>query len=357
MKTYNVAVVGCGNISGQYLKELTKNSPNLRIVAVCDQNEEKAETTREAFQIEKRLTFGEITVDPSIDVVLILTPPQSHFELAKRAIQAKKHVYLEKPLSQEYRQGKELLRLAKKNGILLGCAPDTFMGSGIQTCRKLIENGEIGDLLGASAFMTRHGPEDWHPNPAFFYQTGGGPLYDMGPYYLTALIALLGRVDSVSGMCAPIIPERKIEFGANAGKSVRSEIPTHIHGLLRFSKGYVGSILTTFDVWGSRLPHIEIHGTRGTISANHPNLFSGAVFLKRFSEDNFQEVPLIENCFSSRADGIRDMVNALARGSKNFSAHGQRALHALEIMEAIQKSDREHREISLESDPEYSAFL
>ncbi len=350
MKKVNVAVVGCGNISSIYLENLTKHFHNVEVYAISDLIEENARTKAEKFGISKIMTFEEIIQDPNIQIVLNLTTPPFHYQLCKRALEAGKNVYVEKPLSLKYEEGKELVSLAEEKGLLLGCAPDTFLGAGIQTCRHIIDQGIIGDVIGAAAFMICHGHESWHPGPEFYYKKGGGPMFDMGPYYLSALVNMIGPVDSVSGMTAISFPTRKITSQPKYGEIIQVEVPTHVNGLLRFSNGAIGNIITSFDVWGSVLPRIEIYGTRGSMIVPDPNTFGGEVKVQQYFDTEFKLCPLVtENSENSRGIGLSDMADALLFGRTNHRANGKLALHVLEIMEKIHTSSEEHREIRLES--------
>lgn len=350
MKKMNVAVVGCGNISDIYLKNLTENQEDVTVYAVCDLDAQKAQAAKEKYKIEKILTFDEILQDRDIDIVLNLTTPHLHYELCKKVITANKHVYVEKPLSLHYEEGKELLELAEKHNVFIGCAPDTFMGAGIQTAKKIKEDNLLGELVGASAFMVCAGHESWHPNPAFYYQKGGGPMFDMGPYYLTALVHLLGSVRSVSGMANCIRTQRKITSKEQYGNIIDVEVPTHVNGLLRFENGAVGNIITSFDVYGSVLPRIEIYGTKGSMIVPDPNGFGGEVLIKQYFDTEFQSYPLISPLsVNSRGIGVIDMAKRIKNGETFCTANGKTALHVLEIMEGFHKSNDTGKEWSMES--------
>ena len=350
MDKINVAVVGCGNISGIYLKNLTQRFHNVHVYAVSDLIAENAKAKCAEYGIDKIMTFQEIIQDPQVQIVLNITTPPFHYTLCKQALEAGKHVYVEKPLSLKFEEGKELAALAAEKGLLLGCAPDTFLGAGIQTCRHIIQQGLIGEVIGATAFMVCHGHESWHPNPEFYYQVGGGPMFDMGPYYLTALVHLMGPVRSVSGMTAISMPTRTITSQPKYGKVIDVEVPTHVNGLLRFANGAIGNIITSFDVWGSTLPRIEIYGKLGTVIVPDPNGFGGEVLLRQSFDKTFKAFPLIteysDNC---RGIGLSAMAEALQNGNNVHPANGSQALHVLEIMEKIHTSSDLHRELDLES--------
>ena len=197
----NVAMIGVGAISGIYLKNLTETFSEVKLLGVCDLIRERAEKAKADYNVPKIYdTMYDAFKDPEVDIVLNLTRPYEHFEVTKAALLAGKHVYSEKPLGADFEEGKELVRIAEEKGLMLGGAPDTFMGAGIQTCRKLIDDGFIGDVIGSACFMICHGHESWHPDPEFYYKRGGGPMMDMGPYYITALVNLIGGVKGVTGV-------------------------------------------------------------------------------------------------------------------------------------------------------------
>jgi len=349
----NVAVVGCGNISGIYLKNLTEVFSNTQVYAVCDLDEEKRNAAAEKYNA-KIMTFDEILSDDNVDIVLNITTPKTHYSLCKKILLAKKSAYVEKPLSLTYEQGKELSELAEQNGVLLGCAPDTFMGAGIHTARKIIEDGLIGEIIGATAFFGCPGHERWHPDPEFYYENGGGPLFDMGPYYLTALVNLLGPVKSVSGMSSCLRKQRPITSKPKYGKMIDVEVATHVNGLMKFHSGAIGNIMMSFDVWGSKLPRIEVYGTKGSMIVPDPNTFGGEgaseVLLKQNFDKEFHAFPLMNKySANSRGLGVSDMAHCLMNNLKGNCANGKVALHVLEIMEKILKSSDEQKELTLES--------
>ena len=350
MKKANVAIVGCGNISSIYLENLTGRFHNVEVYAVSDLVEEKAKAQAARFGVERIMTFDQILADPNVDIVLNITTPQTHYSLCKAALEAGKHVYVEKPLSLNFAQGKELVELAREKGLLIGCAPDTFLGAGIQTCRRIIDMGIIGEVTGATAFMVCHGHESWHPDPEFYYKKGGGPMFDMGPYYLTALVNLIGSVEYVAGMTSMATPTRTITSQPKNGTVIDVEVPTHVNGLLRFTNGAVGNIITSFDVWDSRLPRIEIYGTRGAMIVPDPNCFDGEVLVKQGFDQSFKLWPLMtENSVNSRGLGLSDMADRILNGRESHRACGDLALHVLEIMEAIHVSSDQRCQVKLES--------
>ncbi len=214
--------------------------------------------------------MDELLADPGIDLVVNLTIPAVHAEVSQRALAAGKHVYSEKPLASRRVDGAATLALAREKGLRVGSAPDTFLGGGLQTCRKLIDDGAIGEPVAAVAFMTGHGPEGWHPDPEFFYKPGAGPMFDMGPYYLTALVSLLGPIVRVTGSTRVSFGERTIGSGPKQGQKIAVETPTHVAGVVDFAGGAVATIITSFDVWAANLPRIEIYGSEGLAQCARP---------------------------------------------------------------------------------------
>ena len=332
MKKINIGVVGCGNISSIYFENLTKLFTNTAVYACADVIEERAKEASEKYDISHVLSTKELLNCKDIDIVLNITVPKFHFEVCKKALLAGKHVYVEKPLALTIEQGKELVRLAKEKNLMLGCAPDTFLGGGLQTCRKLIEDGFIGTPIAATAFMVCHGHESWHPDPEFYYANGGGPMFDMGPYYLTALVSLLGPAKTVSGVAKITFPQRTITSEKKFGKAIKVEVPTHVAGNIEFKNGAVATVITSFDIWSSTLPRIEIYGSLGTLIVPDPNTFDGPVLLRTAQGSEFKEIPLTHTYSdNSRGIGLANMAKCIETGENNI-ASGELANHVLEIM-------------------------
>jgi len=338
MKTTKIGIVGIGAISGIYLENITKVFKELEIVAVCDLIRERAENAVKNYGIPKIYdNMHQLFADPEIEIVLNLTRPYEHFDVSFAALNAGKHVYSEKPLGASFEEGKKLVELAESKGLWIGGAPDTYLGAGIQTCRKIIDSGVIGDIVGCNANMTCHGHESWHPDPEFYYKYGGGPMLDMGPYYITALINLIGGVKKITGMTKISFPERLITSQPFNGTVIKVDVPTNINGIMEFDNGAIGSIFTTFDVWKARLPIIEIYGSKGTLSVPDPNGFGGPIklFVQGEEEKDMQlEFPYDKN---SRGLGLADMAKAILTGRKPRANYHQ-TLHVLEIMTGFQKS-------------------
>ena len=343
-----VGIVGCGVISGIYLKNLP--SFDLVEVAACaDLLLERAQARAAEYGVPKACTPDELYADPSIDLVVNLTIPRAHAAVALAAVSAGKSVYDEKPLTVDRLQGRELLNRAQEKGVRVGGAPDTFLGGGLQTCRQVIDEGAIGEPVAATAFMANHGHEHWHPDPAFYYQVGGGPMFDMGPYYLTALVSLIGPIRRVAGSARATFSERTITSKQKAGEKIRVETPTHVAGTVDFQSGAVGTIITSFDVWAHSLPRIEIYGSEGSLSVPDPNTFGGPVRVRQGRETEWRDVPVTRGWTeNSRGLGVADMAHAL-RSGRPHRASGELAYHVLDVMHAFLDSSKSERYVELES--------
>lgn len=350
MNPVKIGFVGVGDISGIYLENITKRFQNLEVIGVCDLVREKAERAQKKYGIPKLYdTMHDLFADKEVDIVLNLTRPYEHYDVSLAALQAGKPVYSEKPLAATLEQGQALVALAKQKNLLLGGAPDTFLGAGIQTCRQVIDEGKIGRPIGAAAFMICRGHETWHPDPAFYYQFGGGPMLDMGPYYLTALVNLLGPVASVSGIHSISFPQRTITSEPLNGTVVDVQVPTNIHGLLEFACGAVGSIYTTFDVHYTEGARLEIYGEEGTLCVPDPNNFDGEVLLLQDKAKGYQSLPRpFAYKQNSRALGLADMASALQTGRTPRAGY-QQTLHVLEIMSAVATSAQTRRQVDIHS--------
>ena len=360
MRKVKVAMIGVGSISGIYLKNITHMFREIELAGLCDLVPEKAE--KGLAYVEQAIAEGadvckpviyrdmyEAFADPQVEVILNLTRPYEHYKVTKEALLHGKHVYSEKPLAATREEGEELLALSKEKGLFLGGAPDTFLGAGIQTCRKLIEDGYIGRPLGAAGFMISHGPETWHPDPEFFYKHGGGPMFDMGPYYLTAMVNLLGNVEEVFAMTKQSFDQRVMTCKEHYNEIIDVEVPTYYAGTMRFENGVIGTLFTTFDVHYEGSARLEIYGSEGTLIVPDPNTFGGPVKLLRPQHGAMQEVPLVfDYKENSRALGLADMAKAIRTG-RRFRANGDMTYHVLEIMESFAVSGREKRMVPIVS--------
>ncbi|MDF2986056.1 MAG: oxidoreductase [Eubacterium sp.] len=349
MDKVKIGIVGCGNISDIYVQNLTSTFVNTQVWAVCDLMEERALAAQSKYGINKVCSLEEILGSDEIQIIVNLSTPKDHFEICKRSLGAGKHTYVEKPLSLKVEQGLELVKIAKEKNLLLGCAPDTFLGAGLQTCRKAIDDGLIGDVIGATAFMVCHGHESWHPDPEFYYDFGGGPMLDMGPYYLTALVSLIGPARTVAGMNSITFRERTITSEKKFGKVIDVKVPTHVAGTVEFQNGAIATVITSFDVWGSTLPRIEIYGSRGTLVVPDPNTFGGDVKIQSYFQNEFREIPLTHiYAENSRGFGVADMADAIGSNRVNM-ANGELACHVLEIMQAFHESSEKRSYIDLKT--------
>ncbi|MCL4862120.1 MAG: Gfo/Idh/MocA family oxidoreductase [Caldilineaceae bacterium] len=350
-----IGIVGCGNISGIYLKS-DQVFEDLHIVGCADVDQARAAARAAEYNI-RAYSVAELLADPAIKIVVNLTIPAAHAEVATAALQAGKATYSEKPFALTREDGRKLLDLAAGKGLRIGCAPDTFLGGGLQTCRKLVDEGVIGEPVAATAFMMSHGHESWHPNPEFYYQRGGGPMFDMGPYYLTALVAIIGPVKRVSGMTRITFAERTVTSQPKFGQTIRVEAPTHVTGLLEFANGAIGTLIQTFDVWAANLPRLEIHGTEGSLSLPDPNTFGGPVRVRLKDKREWEDVPLshiyTEN---SRGLGVADMAAAMRLG-RAHRANGELAFHVLDIMQAVHEASDLGKTLDLTSTCERPAML
>ena len=332
----SVGLIGCGNISGAYIKGC-RAFHILDVVACADLDVSRAQAKAEEYGGIRACTVGELLGDPEIQIAVNLTVPTAHAEVSLAAIEAGKHVHSEKPLAINRADGHRILSSARENEVLVGCAPDTFLGGGLQTSRKLIDDGWIGEPVAATAFMTGHGPESWHPQPHSFYRVGAGPMFDMGPYYLTALVSLLGPVARVTARTRISFPHRLITSQPHFGQEIDVQVPTHVAGVLDFDSGVLGTIITSFDVWAANLPRIEVYGSEGSISVPDPNLFGGPVRVWRAEVGEWKDIPLTHRDDVRRGIGVADMAYALSYG-RSHRANGELAYHVLDIMQAFDET-------------------
>jgi predicted dehydrogenase len=342
-----VGIIGCGNISPAYLKALPGfNTIHLR--AVADANPEAANARAAEFNVPA-LSVAALLADPAIELVINLTTPKSHLEVGLAALAAGKHVHSEKPLATTFADGMRLMDAARAANRLVGCAPDTFLGGGHQTCRRLVDEGRIGIPVGGTAYFMCPGHERWHPNPDFYYHTGGGPMLDMGPYYLTALVNLLGPVATVAGMVSTPRLTREIGSEPRRGQTITVEVPTHVAGTLRFASGALVQIATSFDVAGHRHAPIELYGTAGTLMVPDPNKFGGPVeYLP--TGGAWEEIPVDAPYADGnyRGIGAADLARTIRTGQPHCTS-GALALHVLEVMEAFGRSSETGRHIPIET--------
>jgi predicted dehydrogenase len=349
-----VGIVGCGNVTDLYLRGCA-TLPAIELAACADLDAGRAAalSAKGGFPA---MAVDALLADPDIEIVLNLTPPTAHVGVSRAAIAAGKHVYSEKPFATTRADAAAILADGAIAGVVVGGAPDTFLGGGLQTARALIDEGAIGEPIGANAAVMHPGPERWHPNPDFFYGPGGGPLLDVGPYYIAALVSLLGPVSAVSAEARGAGAERRISSGARAGDTFVAQVPTHAVAVYRFASGAIGGFTASFDVAASASPHIEVHGTEGSLSLGDPNHFDGAVRLRRFGEDAWTDVPLRFDGSVGRGIGLADMIDAIREG-RSPRASGALAFHALDVLLATETAAATQVNVSIESTCERPAPL
>lgn len=350
-----LGIIGCGTISQAYVKA-SRTFPVLELVACADVNPDAATKAAERWGLEA-LSVDELLEREDIDIVLNLTVPQAHAEVTLRALEAGKHVHLEKPLALTLAEGQLVVTRARERGLRVSCAPDTFLGAGLQTCRALLDAGAIGRVVAGTAFMMVPGHESWHPNPGFYYLKGGGPVFDMGPYYLTALVFLLGPITRVSALAAQTYETRTVTSSARHGEVIPVEVPTHVSGTLLFASGALITLVMSFDVHHHTNHPIELHGERGSLQVPDPNLFGGPVKLRAAGETEWTEQPLVNEYVSdARGIGAADLATAL-QTERPHRCHSDLALHVLEVMQALHESAERGEHVTTESRCERPAPL
>ncbi len=355
----NVGIVGCGMIRAPYLRTCGR-SGLLNLVACSDLLEERAlgacrEVQDNGWGNPKACSYEEMLQDDGVDMVINITNPTAHYRLNKMALEAGKHVYCEKPLCVTIEEANELLQIAEKNGKLLCCAPDTFLGAGHQATRAAIDSGDIGEPTAAVLFFAGGGPDGYHEYPDFFFQPGAGPMLDIGVYSLTQLITILGPVEDVAGHSKITFPERTVLSSKRFGQKIKVEVPTHVSASLLFKNGVIGTFVTSFDIKGGHnLPHAEIYGTEGTISLPDPNQFNGKPRLFRADDPEKGGRELKLSCGYSgknRGIGAVDLAASLKNGRRP-RASGELAAHVLEVALSIYESADTGRHVRIQSSPQ-----
>lgn len=358
-----VGIVGTGVISTIYLENSHKFK-EYEVIAVADIIEDRAKAQAEKFDVPKVLSVDDLIADPDVEMVLNLTIPAVHAEIAQQTLRAGKSAYSEKPLATTREDGQAILDVARATGLLVGCAPDTFLGGGIQTVNYLIEQGTIGQPVAAFCHFATPGPEKWHPDPGFFFQPGAGPILDMGPYYLTNLVALFGPMKRVMALASAPVKERIIGKGPKAGQTIPVNVDTTAAALIEMANGVIATLLISWDVWGSDAPNFEVYGTEGALSGWDPNTFRGPIRLRNaelYAEHGsnmvWEEVPLTHgNHENSRGLGLADMAIAMRTGRKH-RANGELAYHVLDGMLSILESAATGQPVELRSTCERPAPL
>jgi predicted dehydrogenase len=356
LKPVKTAIIGAGSISGIYVQNCTA-WPVLDVVAIASRTLANARAQATQYGVPRACTIDEILADPTIELVVNLTVPAVHGAIGLAALRAGKSLYNEKPLALNRAEAQRLLDEARTSGLLVGCAPDTFLGAGLQTCRRLLDIGELGKPVGVTAQVITRGPDYWHPNPAFLFEQGAGPLLDLGPYYVTALISLFGPIRRVSGMARTTYPERTIHSEPRRGETIRPEEPTHVTSLLEFHNGLIATLLTSFDVWDMQMSALTIYGSAGTLTAPDPNTFGGPLYLRQEGAADGRELALTHaHAENSRGIGVADLAYALRTG-RPHRANGELACHVLDAMHAVLESARTGRHVELTSSCERPAAL
>ncbi|QFY60385.1 Gfo/Idh/MocA family oxidoreductase [Rhizobium grahamii] len=355
-KELGVGIIGCGNISTTYFS-LAPLFKGLKIVACADLNMQAAEARAEEYGV-KAQTIDELLANDEVDVVVNLTIPDAHFPVSKSILEAGKHVYSEKPLVLTLEQGEELRRIAKEKNLSVGCAPDTFLGGAHQLARKFIDDGGIGRVTSGACYVMSPGMEMWHPNPDFFFLPGGGPILDLGPYYIANLINLIGPVKRVGAMTSMASPTRTITSEPRNGEVIPVKTPTTIQAILEFVSGATVTLTASWDVWSHRHANMELYGTEGSIYVPDPNFFGGVVEASGKDKDikpldgwehpfgiNNQESPQGPRA-NYRTAGLADMAMAIIEG-RDARCSLDRTLHGVDVMTSILKSGEEGRFIEL----------
>jgi len=347
MPPTNIGLIGCGNISNAYF-EGCQNYPSIKITACADINVPHAQATAKKHGLAFGGSVDDLLARPDLDIVVNLTIPSAHAAINRQALGAGKHVYCEKPFALTAADAAAVVADAAAANLRVGSAPDTFMGAGLQTARSVIDEGLIGTPVSAFGFMLCPGHESWHPNPDFYYKFGGGPIFDMGPYYVTALVNLLGPVARVSGAAQTTFAERTITSEPRKGEKIPVEISTHFSTTLEFSGGPIGTLVMSFDTPHTDLPNIVIHGTKGTLNVCDPNRFDDPCFFKPAGADKFEPVPMAHATGRARGTGVADLAAAVISG-RAHRASGQLAQHVIEVMEGAVRSPAEGRHVTIES--------
>ena len=364
MEKLGVGIIGCGNISTAYLK-LAPLFKDIEVRGVADLNAEAAKAQADAFGVTAHSVEGLLAAD-DIDIVVNLTIPAAHFAVTKSILEAGKHAYSEKPLVLTLDEGEQLRSIATAKGLRVGSAPDTFLGGTHQQARQIIDAGEVGKIIAGTAHVMGHGMEMWHPNPDFFYQPGAGPVLDIGPYYVTNLIQLIGPVKRVAALATKSFPTRKITSQPRAGEEIPVDTPTNIHALLDFENGATITLSTSWDVWAHRHANMELYGTDGSLFVPDPNFFGGT--LEIAGEDGeIKEIDAWAHPFGVKNDENNSRANYrtagladMAQGIKEGRAHRcslELAIHAVNVMTSILTSGETGSFIDLTTTCERPAAL
>ena len=362
MSKLGVGIIGCGNISTTYLK-FAPIFKSLALKAVADIDMAAARARAEEYGVRAD-TVDDLLAAQDVDVIVNLTVPAVHYAVTKRILEAGKHAYSEKPLVLTLAEGEDLRNLAARKNLRIGSAPDTFLGGAHQQARAIIDEGKIGKIIGGTCHVMGHGMEAWHPNPDFFFKPGGGPVLDMGPYYITNLIQLVGPVKTVTAMASAAFPERTIGNGARLGEKLKVETPTNIHAVLQFANGAVITLGASWDVWVNKHVNMELYGEEASLFVPDPNFFGGPVEIgnadRTITEvqawDHPFGVPNQDTRANYRCAGLADMATAIDEG-RQHRCNIDVAVHAVDVMTSILKSGAERRFVDLTTTCERPAAL
>ena len=357
MRKFGVGIIGCGNIAASYLK-LAPLFRSINVVAVADLNMDAAVARAEEFSVRAETVEGLLAAS-DVEIIVNLTIPAAHFEVTRRILEAGKHAYSEKPFVLTLEEGQALREMAEEKGRRVGSAPDTFMGGAHQLARATIDDGKLGEIIGGTCHVMSRGMESWHPNPDFFFQPGGGPILDLGPYYLTNLVQLIGPVKAVSAMASASFKNRTIGNGPRLGETVPVETPTNIHAVLEFCNGALITLGASWDVWAHRHENMELYGSTGSLYVPDPNFFGGDVLLAEQenepalvpSQDHPFGVPNMQDGKSGmranyRCAGLADMAAAIAQ-DRPHRCSLELATHVVEVMTSILRSSEERNWIDM----------
>ena len=359
MKIFGIGIIGCGNISSAYL-ELVPQFKSLEVRAVADVNMDAAKERAEQFPV-RAVTVEALLASDDLDIIVNLTIPANHFEVSKQILSAGKHVYSEKPFVLTLEEGEELRRIADEKGLRVASAPDTFLGGPHQLARATLDEGLVGNIISGTCHVMSHGMEAWHPNPDFFFQHGGGPVLDLGPYYISNLVQLIGPVKVVTAMASKGFENRTIGDGPRMGESVPVDTPTNIHAVLEFHNGALITLGASWDVWGHQHANMELYGSSGSLYVPDPNYFDGDVFWAN-QEGETQEITPRNHPFTVmntqdrmgvdqanyRGAGLADMAAAINEGRQHRCSL-ELATHVIEVITAILHSAETRRFVDIQT--------
>ncbi len=365
-RSLNVGIVGCGNISVAYIK-LSALFKSIEVVACADIHAKTAKARAAEFGLRAE-KVGDLLKADDIDIIVNLTIPAAHYEVSRSAVDAGKHVYSEKPFVLTLAEGRDLQKRAAKKGVRVGSAPDTFLGGAHQHARKLVDDGAIGRITSGTAHVMGRGMEHWHPNPHFFFKAGAGPVLDIGPYYVTNLIQLIGPVKRVMALSSTPSPRRTITSQPNYGKKIKVETPTTIHALLEFENGAIITLGTSWDVWHHGHHNMELYGDEGTLYIPDPNFFGGDLQLAK-GDKLAKKAPAFQHPLGQpnekhrdgmlanyRTVGLADMATAILE-DRPHRCSLEMSLHAVEVMTSILKSGETGKTVKLTTTCERPAAL